>query len=454
MSTKTVSISIDWGTHSSKWTWRCADSESSQIVVGPYKIVYSDVQLNENNQRIFLSDDKPAKGSIYASNLKTSLIDDPDEPFWVGPRKRIKLTLGELVSFSLWSLLGEAFNNIETVLGAEPEKVDIRFSLPNWVDSEAGAGGRASYEQAAKVACHLFAGNRNTWKENKEPVRGEWQVRVRTALDVLGISDDSEINTEADGFRSLINQTFAVDDNIEFRFVAESSAAGLSGLRDEEADVENKYLRKILVVDIGAGSTDIGYVIRSIPVASPDNTEVLIQLPPANTCEIAGADLTIRIMKIYRSQGESLPFEEVEIRKITGDDKSWLSDPSVEQWKSSIAEHVKEYVIGIPDEHWLPLLPPVHLLVTGGSGVVEGLQEKLLAAVKEGLQERGISANVVATTRAMLLGLEGRNAGDVNRLAVAWGAASEGMPRLNYYPRLERPMHAPPLQVKPSWTRS
>ena len=394
MSTKTASISIDWGTHSSKWTWRCADSESSQIVVGPYKIVYSDVHLNESNHRILLSDDKPAKGSIYASSLKASLIDDPDEPFWVGPRKRIKLTLGELVSFSLWSLLSEAYNNVMTILGVEPEKIDIRFSLPNWVDSEEGAVGRASYEQAAKVACHLFAVDRNAWIENKQPVREEWQAEVQAALAILNISDDSQINRDVDGFRSLLNQEFEVNDDIQFQFVAESSAAGLSGLRDEEADVENKYLRKILVVDIGAGSTDIGYVIRSIAVDSPEHTEVLIQLPPANTCEIAGADLTNRIMKIYRSQGDSLPFEEAEIRKITGDDKSWLNDPSVEQWKSSIAEHVKEYVSGIPDEHWLPLLPAVHLLVTGGSGVVDGLQERILAAVKEALQERGISANV------------------------------------------------------------
>lgn len=452
MSTTTASISIDWGTHSSKWTWRYSEPNLSETVIGPYKIVYSDVRLNDEDRRIFLSDEKPAKGSIYASSIKANLIRDPDEPFWVGPRKRMKLTLGELVTFSLWSLLGEAYESLCSALGKEPNRVDIRFSLPNWVDIDEGAAGRGSYEQAAKVACYIFASDRRAWGKNQQPVREDWQAQVGKALSALNISDDSEINTDSDGFRSVLQQKFRVDNDIEFRFVAESSAAGLSGLRDEEADVEDRYLRKILVVDIGAGSTDIGYLIRSIPVEAPDRSEVLIQLPPANTCQIAGADLTHRIVEICRSQGELIPFEEAEIRKITGEDKGWLEHPSVEQWKSSIAEHVKRYVAGIPDEHWLPLLPPVHLLVTGGSGVVDGLQEEILAAVKEGLQERGISANVIDTTRGMSLSLEGRNANDVNRLAVAWGAASEDLPRLSYYDRLERPMHVPPVRAIPSWT--
>ena len=34
----------------------------------------------------------------------------------------------------------------------------------------------------------------------------------------------------------------------------------------------------------------------------------------------------------------------------------------------------------------------------------------------------------------------------------AWGAASEDLPRLSYYDRLERPMRVPPVRAIPSWT--
>lgn len=141
-------------------------------------------------------------------------------------------------------------------------------------------------------------------------------------LEVLDISDESEINRDADGFRAVLKRTFNVGEGVGFRFVAESSAAGLTGLRDAEIEMgDSKFLRKILVVDVGAGSTDIGYVLRTIPRTVSDAKELLCQLPPANTRELAGADLSRRIVAICRSRGEHITFNEAEKRKMVGEDK-------------------------------------------------------------------------------------------------------------------------------------
>lgn len=422
MSQTQASIGIDWGTHSSKWTWTWLDTASSKTVFGPYGILRSDVRL-DSSHRILLSDEAPPSASIHESSIKGNLIRDPDAAFWGGPRRHSKLTLGELVSFSLWFLLGEAYQNLYGSTGKDADVVEIRFSLPNWVDAEEGAVGRASYEQAARVACYIFAGGRHEWSRVPHPVREDWQEIVRQALDVLDISDESEINRDPEGFRSVLKRTFEIGEDLEFRFVAESSAAGLTGLRDVEVEMEDsKYLRKILVVDVGAGSTDIGYVIRSIPPRASDTREFLCQLPPANTCELAGADLSRRIMAISRSRGEHIGFDEAERRKTVGEDKDWLTDPAVVQWKRGIAEHVLSYVQNIPDMRWLPNLPGLQVLVTGGSGVVAGLREEILAATRDGLLRRAVSPDVIDATSLMDLRLEGRPATDVNRLAVVLGA--------------------------------
>ena len=449
-----ASIGIDWGTHSSKWTWTWLGAASSKFIEGPHRILRSDVRLENATHKILLSDEAPPSASIYESSLKRNLIRDPDAAFWGGPRRHSKLTLGELVSFSLWFLLGEAYQNVCDATGSEADVVDIRFSLPNWVDTEGGAVGRASYEQAARIACYVFSGDRHAWSRVSHPVREDWQTIVRQALEALGISDETEINRSPEGFRSILKRTFSVSEGVEFRFVAESSAAGLTGLRDVEAEMEDsKYLRKILVVDVGAGSTDIGYVIRSIPPKVSTDRESLCQLPPANTCELAGANLSRRIVAICRSRGEHISFDEAERRKTSGGEKNWLTDPSVVQWKRGIAEHVLTYVQDIPDMRWLPYMPGLQVLVTGGSGVVAGLREEILAAARDGLLGRGVSRDVIDATSLMELRLEGRSAADVNRLAVVLGAAGEDLPRLSYHPNLDPPMRSAPVRARRPWTR-
>lgn len=440
-------IGVDWGTHSSKWNW--VSFAGGSLVRGQFKILRSDVQLDQASSRILLSVEQPPANSIFESGIKGSLIKDPDGPFWTGRRKRIKLTLGELVSFSLWSLLSEAYQNLSEHSSAEPRDIEVRFSLPNWVGIAGAAVARSSYEQAARVACSMFLSDRKGWSQTPFPVREEWQISVKNTLEELNISDDSEIDDT--GFQSTIQKKLDVDPTMSFRFVAESSAAGLTGLREIEGDIDGqRYLRKMLVVDVGAGSTDIGYVLRTIP--NDGSSEALLQLPPANTCQTAGDALTRTIVEIYRTLDEKIGLDEAERRKIVGDDEDWLSHPSVTEWKRVIGEHVQRYVADIADESWLPYEPGLQVLITGGSGIVSGLEEEVLAATKRGLTLRHVEANVIDATAVMKLDSAGRWANDVNRLAVVLGSASEELPRLNYYESLGPRASAVPVRAARGWT--
>lgn len=451
MSNSQALIGIDWGTHSSKWTWTWLEGGSGRIVEGPFKILRSEVCLEDGGQRILISDDPPRRGSIYASGVKGKLIKNPEAPFWSGRQKRIRLTLGELVTFSLWTLLGEAYDNLCRTVSQRPDALDIRLSLPNWVDTAEGAVGRACYEQAARVACHLFMGGRERWSQSPHPTREQWRHEVDETLRALNISDECEIDTSPDGFHSMIDNLYNAGGGVQFRFVAESSAAGLAGLR-RVAEIDEGHLVKILIVDVGAGSTDIGYVLRSRSRVESGPKEVLCQLPPANTCKIAGEDLSRRIVEIYRSRGEDIGLDGAEAIKVGGEEISWQAHPAVGDWIRGIGEHVGAYAWGIRDQRFLPDVPGLKVLVTGGSGIVPGLREGVLAAVVDALRGRGVRADVISATTPMTLALGGPAARDANRLAVALGAASEELPRLSYHESLGPRVSSRPRVMRPPWT--
>ena len=348
-------------------------------------------------------------------------------------------------------MLGEANQNLCSTVARQPDEIDVRFSLPNWVDIAEGAMGRGCYKQAAEVACHMFGSDREAWLRSSRPSREQWRSSVQDALEALEVSDDSPIDTDRHGFRTMLQGHHDMGNGIKFRFVAESSAAGLAGLRATE-DEESRYLKKILVVDIGAGSTDIGYVIRSPLKNDSGPAEALCQLPPANTCQVAGEDLTRRIVEIYRSRGGDHGFDEAERIKTVGEDQEWLTHPAVTDWIRGIAEHVRRYVSDIPDKRWLPEMPGLQVLITGGSGVVAGLREAVISATTDGLRHGGIPVDVINVTTPMILRLEGPAERDVNRLAVAIGAASEDLPRLAYFQTLDPPMLRPTVRVPRPWT--
>src|SRR5262249_22478981 len=91
-------LGIDWGTHSSKW---CYQDAAGKRVVG--RIWDSRVWRHEDQLSIF-----PLRARFQAGQgeaaLKRKLINDPDQPFWEGQRRRLGVSLGESVVFSLMSL--------------------------------------------------------------------------------------------------------------------------------------------------------------------------------------------------------------------------------------------------------------------------------------------------------------------------------------------------------------
>jgi hypothetical protein len=448
----TAFIGIDWGTHSSKWNWVLFDSTKVSPIVGRFKILRSEVCV-DNQGQLFLGEDAPSRNSKFERAVKGRLIKNPEAAFWAGPQRELKLTLGELTSFSLWYLLGEAYSDLLKTVHAKPEDLEIRFSLPNWVDIAEGSVGRACYEQAAQVACHIFANDRDAWSGNSRPTHATWQSIIVGALKSLNISDETEIDKDPHGFRSLLRKKVNVDQGVCFRFVAESSAAGLAGLRQANGS-DSGYLLKLLVVDVGAGSTDVGYVIRSIPPKDEQVKEALCQLPPANTCQLAGEDLSRRIIGIHRTRGKHITLDEAEIIKTGGAETDWLTQPAVKEWIRSIGDHVRAYVLDIPDQRWLPHMPGLQVLVTGGSGVVPGLREEIVNAAVQALRQRGMTSDVIDNTQPMRLSLDGPAARDANRLAVAIGAADPDLPRLSYFSRLDPAMHHPTVKPPPSWTGS
>jgi hypothetical protein len=135
-----------------------------------------------------------------------------------------------------------------------------------------------------------------------------------------------------------------------------------------------------------------------------------------------------------------------------GEDKDWLTRPAVDEWRSRIADHVLSYVSDLPDRRWLPEEPALQVLITGGSGVVIGLGEKVLEAAKKGLERCAAPRKVIDATSLMNLSLEGPAANDANRLAVALGAASNDFPKLDYFTELGPPMPHPPIRRAPGWT--
>jgi hypothetical protein len=454
MSHKAALIGIDWGTHSSKWIWTPSQLDSPVLM---RNMLMSEVRVEQPSGRILLGVESPPSDSISEHGIKGKIINDPGASFWDGPRAS-KLTLGDLVSFSLWFLLGEAYQNLCDKTDSQPDELDVRFSLPNWVGIDR-AFARSRYDQAAQVACHIFVRDRQAWARGPYPDRDGWRDCVGQALATLEISDFSERKREHEDFQLLLDrEPLKVGEGVKIRFVAESSGAGLTGLRyaDTKDEMEKKkYKRKILVVDVGAGSTDIGYVIRSVSPRGSDANEFLCQFPPAGTCAVAGNDLSRRLQEIYRRRGKEIAFEEAENEKTLGSDTQWLDDPTVHEWKASIASHVRTYVSEIRDDNFLYSDPGLDVLVTGGSGSVAGLRDQILEACVTGLRRRPrrVPREVIDLTRLMELRLEGVEAVDVNRLAVAIGAAREDFPSLRYRTNLDAPERTQTVRPVRSWTR-
>ena len=103
-------------------------------------------------------------------------------------------------------------------------------------------------------------------------------------------------------------------EGIRWELVFESCAAGFPYLLQHDWDTfedtlrkfpASRRLRKVLVVDVGAGSSDAGYLVRTVRPRDSQGImrPLLIRLPAADTLERAGRWLTDRIHADIKQQG-------------------------------------------------------------------------------------------------------------------------------------------------------
>ncbi len=418
-------LGVDWGTNSSKWFL----NPGPRSLAG--RIHLSRIERRDN-RLTFAPDTIDPQCSVLATSLKRRLIEDPlGQSFWDGVRYDTGTSLGVAIVLSLVALLNDATKEASNrgFGGLNSEPIEIGFALPNWfnADDEASRLPFSNLHQAVMVSLKVW----KTLRSDDLPGPGhsayipEWNDRVLTAKASLASAPDF---SQVSSFNPLqLLQTRHCLGNVGWRYIGESSAAGLPYLRSTQVKEEPGLpgLRKLLVIDVGAGSTDVGYLIKT---RDRQDNDLLHYLPPAGTLPTAGDNLTSRLREHYRQQGRRITFDEAETEKITTSD--WQGFPSVQSWIHDIAFHAQEYIQNVPDEQRLPTPPGLQIILTGGSGLVRGLGDKVLAAVNEVLPA---SVNAATSlTSAAHLDVSFSDEAETARRAVSIGAADSEMPSLKY----------------------
>jgi hypothetical protein len=431
-------LGVDWGTHSSKWSCSIGDREYLKRM----PTFYSEL-LHENGELTFApSEERWAKiEDSLRRSLKGVLILDPlGASFWDSVRMDTGTSLGEAVAFSLCCLLADAKRHITAHTDVkEFADVELGFSFPNWVVEQGRFAKAASkqFREAVAVAVELMSrlGGDDLPRPDLPFKISKWRAHVKEALSAIP-GDESELTLENITRRCLHSR----NDSIQYRFLMESGAAGLPYLRALRLEGHPGLagLSKLLVVDVGAGSTDIGYMLRVQHIQTAK--ENLYFFPPAPSSNVAGNELTNDIIQYHRAKGEPMTWARAEAQKLRTTE--WTNLPFVETWKKRIHDHVREYVRGIPDFRWLPLPVPLNVVLTGGSGLVSGLGSAVKEAVLSALEVRQVPI-------ATLQKVEVRN-GHVPRLdlgaeseyarrAVCLGAADREKPGFRYMEKMDAP---------------
>ncbi|HEV2396607.1 MAG TPA: hypothetical protein VGS27_06685 [Candidatus Sulfotelmatobacter sp.] len=438
-------LGVDWGTYSSKW---CYQDSIGRIVVGG---MWDSRVWRVGDSLAMFSQSRRYLGEKGVAALKRKLIHDPGQAFWEGERSDIKASLGEAVVFSLATLLLDAAGKLKSagVDFAKAERIRVRFSHPNWISPEAVAALQC-YRDAAVIALSVLkAGLADA------DVANDSLAVPLTAIKQL-ISARQSHAASLDRFpreyeyKAYSKCAMGVDDGVEWNFVFESAAAGFPylaemepGLFEGDITPSDAKFRKILVIDIGAGSTDAGYMLRTIRLDSrtlKPNEPILIWMPAAAALDMAGTWLTDQIYADWHQQGRKATRTEAEDYKTSGV-TDWYSKPYVKKWCDDVASHVAHYIAGVQDNMRLPHKPFLELVVTGGSSAVTPVKACLLDHVKEALLARGIGSGVVdgtTVTQPYVAALKqgGYSETQMAQLAVSLGASHPRMVDLTHYDRL------------------
>ena len=438
-------LGIDWGTHSSKW----ACYEATRKAYVPEFPLYSSDLLSKDGFLTFgttlVSDDDGVRG------LKGVLINDPlGGSFWESQRQDTNTSLGEAVSFSLCCLLTDAFRKVEIDEQLSHGPVDLGFSFPNWlVDTgRKFAAASVNFRQAVAVAVELAT----TIKPSDLPQAGE-RFSIKTWREfVSGIRDGATANVSALSIETITQTSFnSSDGRFRWGFITESGAAGLPYVRAMRIeDVPGAHgLAKVLVVDVGAGSTDVGYMLRVRHRET--RKEKLYYFRPAFSFPVAGNELTRELVNHYRAMNQPITQTEAEARKLQ--QTSWNKLAFVDIWRTRIAQHVGEYVSGVPDNRWLPLPVTLNIVVTGGSGLVPGLKDSIKTAVLEALKSRSVERKTLdklVVPGEHLPTLRFRTEAEYARRAVCLGASDADRPGCTYIAQMDAPSRVK-ISTGPRW---
>lgn len=434
-------IWIDWGTHSSKWALFYPDAEryDRRLPIFPSDLMRDGAELT------FSPDAGHGKKQLIRG-VKGVLINDPlGTPFWgKEAREDTGTSLGEVVAFSLCALVNDALSSSRS-----EEQVEIGFSFPNWLveDDRKVQVAAQNFREAVAVAVEAIAQQKS--EELPRPAKPfsipDWRALVTRIRPTIKPGERVDLQT----IMKIRNETS--NGRLHWGFITESGAAGLPYLRAMDIeDVPGAHgLAKLLVVDVGAGSTDIGYMLR-VRHRETD-MEALYYFAPAPSLPLAGNFLTRELLSFYRAKNQRITEIEAELRKMQ--ETGWHELAFVKTWVSGIAQHVREYVEGVPDERWLPLPVTLNVVVTGGSGLVPGLKAAIFDAVRQGLTCRKVENNTlkkINTPGEHLPKLRFRTEAEYARRAVSLGASDADRPNCKFIASMDAPTQVR-IATAPKW---
>lgn len=442
-----VFIGVDWGTHSSK-LWIAHDRKVLDAPIFSSDMLCVDGTLTFSHQPQ-TDDDGPLRG------LKSFLINDSlATPFWSREdRLDTGTSLGEAVTFSVVCLLAEAKRIVEKRTDASFNESELGFSFPNWLaeDSKKASTAAKNFCEAAQAAMEIVVtlAGPDLPKPGKAFQVAQWKRIVEAARKSLsGVQmDHLTIQTASQAEFSIRGS------GPRWRFIVESGAAGIPYLRFMRVPKAKGTLglAKLLIVDVGAGSTDVGYMLKTSAWQTGNAT--FYHLRPASTFAVAGNQLTDGLRKHFRAQNKPIGYREAEAQKTS--DTEWSKLPFVKVWIDQICDHVETYIHGVPDERWLPLEKDLNIVVTGGSGLVPGLKDALSHSVKAALRGRKFdrrTCEAVKTVDRYEPRFDFRTEADIARRAVSFGAADPDKPGFRYIESFGPPSIHPTVTAAPRWT--